>query len=114
MPTPSRIARLTDIIEAVELIRNELAGATLQSFESAATRKSRGRRSRGLAMCCAMSTSELPTMCCGESCMTTYRPWRRSAARSWRGSKPPNGKGPKQDVPVSLRVVGAPEGEGIG
>jgi uncharacterized protein with HEPN domain len=28
------IARLTDIIEAIELIRTELAGATLQSLES--------------------------------------------------------------------------------
>jgi len=34
MPTPSPIARLTDIIEAVELIRGELAGMTLQSLES--------------------------------------------------------------------------------
>jgi len=33
MPTPSPIARLTDIIEAVELIRGELAGMTLQSLE---------------------------------------------------------------------------------
>jgi uncharacterized protein with HEPN domain len=32
--TPLPIARLTDIIEAVELIRNELAGVTLQSLES--------------------------------------------------------------------------------
>ena len=34
MPTPSQIARLTDIVEAVELIRNELADLTLQSLES--------------------------------------------------------------------------------
>ena len=34
MPTPSQIARLTDIVEAVELIRNELASVTLQSLES--------------------------------------------------------------------------------
>jgi uncharacterized protein with HEPN domain len=34
MPTRSQIARLTDIIEAIELIRSELAGATLQSLES--------------------------------------------------------------------------------
>jgi len=33
MPTPSPIARLTDIIEAVELIRGELAGMTLQSLD---------------------------------------------------------------------------------
>src|SRR5438067_13626717 len=29
----SQIARLTDIIEAVELIRSEMAGVTLQAFE---------------------------------------------------------------------------------
>jgi uncharacterized protein with HEPN domain len=34
MPAPSAIARLTDIVEAVELIRGELAGITLQSLES--------------------------------------------------------------------------------
>ena len=33
MGTPSQIARLTDIIEAVELIRSEMAGVTLQTFE---------------------------------------------------------------------------------
>ena len=33
MPAPSPIAGLTDIIEAVELIRGELAGMTLQSLE---------------------------------------------------------------------------------
>jgi uncharacterized protein with HEPN domain len=34
MPNPSQIARLRDIIEAIELIRNELAGVTLHSLES--------------------------------------------------------------------------------
>ncbi len=34
MPAPSAIARLTDIVEAVELIRGELAGMTLQGLES--------------------------------------------------------------------------------
>jgi uncharacterized protein with HEPN domain len=33
MALPSPIARLTDIIEAVELIRTEMAGVTLQAFE---------------------------------------------------------------------------------
>jgi hypothetical protein len=33
MATLSPIARLTDIIEAVELIRSEMAGVTLQTFE---------------------------------------------------------------------------------
>jgi uncharacterized protein with HEPN domain len=33
MAPPSPSARLTDIIEAVELIRSEMAGVTLQAFE---------------------------------------------------------------------------------
>jgi uncharacterized protein with HEPN domain len=33
MAAPSSIARLTDIIEAVELIRAEMAGVTLQNLE---------------------------------------------------------------------------------
>jgi uncharacterized protein with HEPN domain len=33
MATPSPIPRLTDIIEAVELIRSEMAGVTLEAFE---------------------------------------------------------------------------------
>jgi uncharacterized protein with HEPN domain len=32
--TPAPTARLTDIVEAIELIRAEIAGATLQSLES--------------------------------------------------------------------------------
>src|SRR5271166_1090104 len=43
-------------------------------------------------MCCAMNTNASRTMCCGASCVTTYRPWRRPAARSWRGNKPLRGK----------------------
>ena len=34
MAAPSSIARLTDIIEAVELIRSEMVGVTLQNLES--------------------------------------------------------------------------------
>jgi hypothetical protein len=34
MPAPSSIARLTDIIEAVELVRAEMVGVTLQNLES--------------------------------------------------------------------------------
>jgi hypothetical protein len=41
MPAPSSIARLTDIIEAVELLRSETAGVTLQNLES-------GKRKRWL------------------------------------------------------------------
>ena len=33
MATSSPVLRLTDIIEAVELIRSEMAGVTLQAFE---------------------------------------------------------------------------------
>jgi uncharacterized protein with HEPN domain len=33
MAMPPQIARLTDIIEAVELIRSEMVGVTLQTFE---------------------------------------------------------------------------------
>jgi uncharacterized protein with HEPN domain len=34
MAMPSPIARLTDIVEAIELIRNEMLGTTLESLES--------------------------------------------------------------------------------
>ncbi|KWT78976.1 HepT-like ribonuclease domain-containing protein [Candidatus Magnetominusculus xianensis] len=34
MPKPSHLLRLTDIIEALELIRNEMADVTLHEFES--------------------------------------------------------------------------------
>jgi uncharacterized protein with HEPN domain len=33
MPKPSPVPRLTDIIEAIELIRSEMAGVTLDTFE---------------------------------------------------------------------------------
>jgi len=33
MAKPSPVPRLTDIIEAIELIRSEMAGVTLQAFE---------------------------------------------------------------------------------
>jgi uncharacterized protein with HEPN domain len=33
MANPSPLPRLTDIIEAIELIRNEMAGVTLNAFE---------------------------------------------------------------------------------
>ena len=33
MAEPSPVPRLTDILEAVELIRSEMAGVTLQAFE---------------------------------------------------------------------------------
>ena len=33
MALPSPVPRLTDIIEAIELIRSEMAGVTLQAFE---------------------------------------------------------------------------------
>jgi uncharacterized protein with HEPN domain len=115
MATSSPIARLTDIIEAVELIRGELAGTTLQSLESDKRKRwliERGieiiseasrhlsdevkarhpeipwSKVRVLGTCCAMNTSALRTMCCGGSCMTIYRPWRAPVARSCRGNEP--------------------------
>jgi uncharacterized protein with HEPN domain len=33
MAPPSPVLRLTDIVEAIELIRSEMAGVTLQAFE---------------------------------------------------------------------------------
>ena len=33
MATPEPVPRLTDIVEAIELIRSEMAGVTLQAFE---------------------------------------------------------------------------------
>jgi uncharacterized protein with HEPN domain len=33
MATPGAVPRLTDIVEAIELIRSEMAGVTLQAFE---------------------------------------------------------------------------------
>lgn len=33
MPPPSSVPRLTDIIEAIELIRSEMAGVALEAFE---------------------------------------------------------------------------------
>ena len=39
MATLSPIARLTDIIEAIELIRSETAGVTLQSLETHKTKR---------------------------------------------------------------------------
>jgi uncharacterized protein with HEPN domain len=34
MATPGPVPRLTDIVEAMELIRSEMAGVTLQAFET--------------------------------------------------------------------------------
>jgi uncharacterized protein with HEPN domain len=46
MARSSPIARLTDIIEAIELIQNEMAGVTLDAFE--ADRRKRWLVERGL------------------------------------------------------------------
>ena len=91
---PPPIARLTDIVEAIELIRSETAGATLQSLQSdkrkcwlvergleiisEATRhlsdelkpdtlKFRGQKWRRWAMCSVMNTSASLTTCYGGS-----------------------------------------------
>jgi uncharacterized protein with HEPN domain len=34
MAEPSPLPRLTDIVEAIELIRSEMAGVTIEAFES--------------------------------------------------------------------------------
>ena len=34
MAPPSPVPRLSDIVEAIELIRSEMAGVTLKAFES--------------------------------------------------------------------------------
>ncbi|HME21794.1 MAG TPA: HepT-like ribonuclease domain-containing protein [Acetobacteraceae bacterium] len=34
MPQPSPTARLTDIVDAIEIIRSEMAGVTLAAFET--------------------------------------------------------------------------------
>jgi len=125
MPTPSPIARLTDIIEAVELIRGELAGMTLQSLEF--DKRKRWLVERGIEIISEASRHlsedlkarhpEIPrSKVAGignvqrheyervaydvlwRVVRTTYRPWRRPAARSWRGNKPLRGKLAKRDL----------------
>ncbi len=44
MAEPSPVPRLTDIVEAVELIRSEMAGVTLQAFEPDTRKRWLGRR----------------------------------------------------------------------
>ena len=34
MPTRSNIPRLTDVVEAIELIRGDMTGVTLEAFET--------------------------------------------------------------------------------
>jgi hypothetical protein len=115
MAKQSPVPRLTDIIDAIELIRSEMAGVTLEAFES--DRRKRWLVERGVeiiseasrhlpvalkarhasipwpkvaasAMSCAMTTSTLRTMCCGTWCVTTCRDWRKFAGRNWRRSSP--------------------------
>ena len=112
MPTPSPIARLTDL-EAVELIRSELAGMTLPSLESDKRKRWRvggieiiSEASRYLSEDLKARHPEIPrSKVAGignvqrheyervaydvlwRVVRTTYRPWRRPAARSWRGNR---------------------------
>ncbi len=132
MTTPSPIARLTDLIESVELIRSEMVGVTLRALKS--DRRKRWLVERGIeiisaasrhlsdelkarhpeipwskvagsATCCAMSTSALRTMYCGGSYVTTYRPWRRPAARNWRKNRPSSGTVAKRDGLLEARRI---------
>ena len=57
MAAPSPIPRLTDIIEAIELIRSEMTGVTLEAFET-------DRRKRWLASSAALKLSRKPAGAC--------------------------------------------------
>jgi uncharacterized protein with HEPN domain len=107
MTSSSSTVRLIDIIEAIELIRAELTGVTIQSFEP--DRRKRWLVERGLeiiseasrhlpkamkaqhpiipwskvaAMSSGMITSTWRTTCYGAWCMTICQPWKESAAKS--------------------------------
>ena len=108
---PSLAPRLTDIVEAIENIRSETAGVSLDVFEadwrkrwlvergieiiSEASRRLRDelkarhpeipwRRSPVSATSCATSISGLPLTCCGAWPKMICRLWSMCAARSWQ------------------------------
>jgi hypothetical protein len=110
MAPSSPASRLTDIVEAIELIRDEMAGVTLAAFEhdrrkrwlvergieiiseasrrlSAGTknrhREIRGRRWRVSATCSATNMRMWRMTCCGTWCRTIYPPAKKSAATNW-------------------------------
>ncbi|HEY2539680.1 MAG TPA: HepT-like ribonuclease domain-containing protein [Stellaceae bacterium] len=107
MAISSQIPRLTDIIEAVELIHSEMADVTLQTFEP--DKRTRWLVERGVEIISEASRHlsdelkarhpEIPWskvagignvlrheyervawICCGGSSVTTYRFWRTFAA----------------------------------
>jgi uncharacterized protein with HEPN domain len=111
MAGSSPVARLTDIIEAAELISSEMAGVTLPVFAN--DRRKRWLVERGIEIISeasrhlpdAMKARQpgipwpkvsrignvlhheyephvLPTMCCGTWCRTICRCWNRFAATS--------------------------------
>ncbi len=100
MTKRSPVSRLTDIIEAIELIQSDMAGVTLDAFEadrrkrwlvergieiiSEASRRLppamktrhpefRGRRWRGSGTCCGTNMRMSHTTCCGTWCTTICR-----------------------------------------
>jgi uncharacterized protein with HEPN domain len=75
----SSVARLTDIIEAIEHIRQETMGVTLDEFKVDWRKQwlvARGTES------CDTNMNALHRTCFGRLRATTYRRWRRCAARS--------------------------------
>ncbi len=117
MAASSAVPRLTDIIEAIALVRSEMASVTLDAFGP--DRRKRWLVERGIEIISEASRHlsdelkarhpEIPwPKVAGignvlrHECehvahdvlwrVTTCRPWRRSAARSWRGNKLPSNK----------------------
>jgi uncharacterized protein with HEPN domain len=118
----SAVPRLSDIVEAIEHIRTETAGVTLDAFEP--DWRKRWLMERGLEIISEASRHlsdelkarhpEIPwskvagignilrheyervasDVCSGGWRMTICRLWRRSAARSWRENKPERGGSP--------------------
>jgi hypothetical protein len=117
MASSSSAARLADILEAIELICAELAGVTIQAFQTerrkqwlvergleiiseasrrlpeamkAAIRSFHGPRLPESATSFGTITSTSLTTCYGASCMMICPPWKEFAAKSWPPSKPVN------------------------
>ena len=117
MPQRTSIARLTDIVEAIEVLAAEMDGVTLHAFEadrrkrwlvecgieiiSEASRhlpddlKGRqstcpGSRSPASAISSGTTTSGSPTIFFGMSCASTCRSSIASGVRSWLPSRRPS------------------------
>ena len=115
MQQRTSLARLTDIVDAIELIRSEMAGVSLQAFEpdkrkrwlvergieiiSEASRhlisptsskhavpRFLGQRLPTSGISSATTTNASPTTCFGTSLTTTCRFWKEFAARRFLSS----------------------------